>query len=49
MAWALPIEEIRPALEYFEREKKPPPFVTWHNDSRDGTIIGPEGVVPSLQ
>jgi hypothetical protein len=43
MAWALPIEEIRRALDYFERERKPPPFVTWHNDSGDGTIIGPEG------
>jgi hypothetical protein len=36
-------------LEYFEREKKPPPFVTWHNDSGDGTIIGAEGVVFSQQ
>jgi hypothetical protein len=45
MAWALPIEEIRRALEYFDREKRPPPFVTWHNDSEDGTVIGPEGVV----
>ena len=47
LAWALPIEEIRRALEYFEREQKPPPFVTWHNDLGDGTVIGPEGVVLS--
>jgi Immunity protein Imm1 len=32
-AWALPIEEVRRALEYFEREQKRPPFITWHNDS----------------
>ena len=32
MAWALPIEEIHRALEFFEREKKPPHFITWHND-----------------
>jgi hypothetical protein len=39
-AWALPIEEVRQALDYFERERKPPPFITWHNDSEDGTVIG---------
>ena len=39
LAWALPLEEIRCAIAYFEREQKPPPFITWHNDSGDGTII----------
>jgi hypothetical protein len=39
LAWALPIDEIRRALDYFEREQKPPPFITWQNDSKDGTTI----------
>jgi hypothetical protein len=38
-AWALPVEQIRRALSYFEQEHKPPPFVHWHNDSDDGTVI----------
>ena len=40
-AWALPIEEVARALEYFQQEKEPPPFITWHNDSGDGVVIGP--------
>ena len=39
LSWVLPIEEINKALNYFEIEKKPPSFITWHNDSGDGTII----------
>jgi hypothetical protein len=39
-SWALPLAEVRRALEYFEREQRPPPWVTWHNDSDDGTVIG---------
>jgi hypothetical protein len=31
-SWALPIAEVRRALEYFEREHRRPPFVTWHED-----------------
>ena len=38
-SWALPIAEVRRALEYFQREQRPPPFVAWHNDSGDGTTI----------
>ena len=40
LAYALPIKEIRRALEYFKREQKAPPFITWHNDSGDGMVIG---------
>jgi hypothetical protein len=31
-SWALPIAEVRRALEYFEREHRRPPFVVWHED-----------------
>jgi hypothetical protein len=31
-SWALPIAEIRRALEYFGREHQRPPFVIWHED-----------------
>ena len=31
-SWALPISEVRRALEYFEREHRKPPFVDWHED-----------------
>jgi hypothetical protein len=40
LAWALPISQIRQAIEYFRNEQKPPPFVAWHNDSQDGTKLG---------
>lgn len=39
-AWALPVAEVHRALDYFSRENRPPPFVTWHNDSSDGAEIG---------
>jgi hypothetical protein len=39
-SWALPIAEVRRALDYFQREQEPPPFITWHNDSGDGVVIG---------
>lgn len=38
-AWAIPIEDVERALEYFKKEKKAPAFITWHNDSEDGTTI----------
>lgn len=41
-AWALPVEEIRRALAYFGERRKPPPFITWHNDSDDGTTLPTE-------
>jgi hypothetical protein len=31
-SWALPVAEVRRALEYFEREHERPPFVAWHED-----------------
>ncbi|SRR6266508_2103149 len=39
-SWTLPVAEVRRALEFFEREHRPPPCVTWHNDSGDGAVIG---------
>lgn len=39
LAWAFPVSEIRRALDYFKQERKPPPFITWFNDSGDGTTI----------
>ena len=38
-AWAYPTETVERALDYFRRENAPPPFITWHNDSDDGTVI----------
>lgn len=40
VAWTIPIQEIQRALDYFKRTGKPPSFITWHNDSGDGTVIG---------
>ncbi len=40
--WTLPIQEIQRALDYFRQTGKPPSFITWHNDSGDGTVIGDE-------
>ena len=40
LEWALPVEQVQQALEYFRHEQKPPPFVVWHNDSGDGADIG---------
>lgn len=36
-AWAYPTETIERALDYFRRHGAPPHFITWHNDSGDGT------------
>ncbi len=38
-SWALPVEVVQRALEFFAREHRPPPWVTWHNDSGDGAVI----------
>lgn len=38
-SWALPVVEVRRAIEFFEREHRPPPFIHWHNDSGDGTVL----------
>jgi hypothetical protein len=29
-SWALPVEEVREALDYFAREHRRPPFIVWH-------------------
>ena len=31
-SWSLPIAEVRRALDYFAKERKQPPFITWHED-----------------
>lgn len=31
-SWALPVAEVRRALEHFHREHQRPPFVLWHED-----------------
>jgi Immunity protein Imm1 len=38
-SWALPVKEVRRALDFFEKQHKPPSFVAWFNDSRDGATI----------
>ncbi len=42
-AWALPVDVVRRAVESFRQERRPPEFITWHNDSGDGTTIGGDG------
>ncbi|AFM39266.1 hypothetical protein Desaci_0190 [Desulfosporosinus acidiphilus SJ4] len=39
LSWTLPIVEVERALDYFKKEKKPPKFITWHNDSGDNETI----------
>jgi|SRR5215472_9110689 len=34
-SWALPIDVLQTAFAYFEREKKPPSLITWHDDGSD--------------
>jgi hypothetical protein len=31
-SWALPLVEVRRALDYFAREHRRPPLVVWHED-----------------
>src|SRR5215510_5483221 len=31
-SWALPIADVRRALDYFQREHHRPPFVVWHEE-----------------
>jgi hypothetical protein len=31
-SWALPVDEVRRALDYFTTEHRQPPFVAWHED-----------------
>jgi hypothetical protein len=39
-AWGLPIAEVQRALEHFITHGEPAPWLTWHNDSEDGSTIG---------
>jgi hypothetical protein len=39
-AWAYPIQVVERAMGYFRERGAPPPFITWHNDSGDGPVIG---------
>ncbi len=36
-AWAISSREVRRALSYFEEENQIPSWITWANDSGDGT------------
>ncbi len=38
--WALPLATVEKALAFFELNHSPPPFISWHNDSGDGVVIG---------
>jgi hypothetical protein len=38
-SWSISKSEVDRALEFFRRECRPPPFVLWHNDSRDGVQL----------
>jgi hypothetical protein len=31
-SWALPVEEVRRAIEYFENKHQRPPNIVWHKD-----------------
>ena len=39
LSWALPVEQIYKALDYFEKKKRRPPFIVWNNDSNDEEMI----------
>ena len=39
-SWALPIEEVQRAMEHFITKAQPADWLTWHNDSGDGAVIG---------
>ena len=38
-SWALSIFDVKRALKYFQDHNRPPPFIHWHNDSKDGSVI----------
>jgi hypothetical protein len=31
-SWALPIADVRRAIQFFEHEHRQPPFIVWHED-----------------
>jgi len=42
-AWAYSTDVVERAMEYFRQNNLPPPFISWFNDSGDGTTIGGVG------
>ena len=41
-SWAYSTATVERALAFFRARSKPPSFITWHNDSGDGTVCGVE-------
>lgn len=39
LSWVLPIDQIKNALDYFDKNHRPPKFIIWHNDSEDGVSL----------
>lgn len=39
MEWVLPVQEVYKALDYFEKEKKPPLFISWKSDYGEELIL----------
>ena len=39
-SWALPSSEVFRALAYFKEHRRAPPFISWHNESGDGAVLG---------
>jgi hypothetical protein len=39
-AWALSDSKVRNALEHFIKHAELAPWIIWHNDSKDGIVIG---------
>lgn len=39
LSWVLPIHMVERALAFFEKEHRPPTFITWHNDSSEELAI----------
>jgi hypothetical protein len=46
-SWALPIATVERALQFFRTEGRAPPFISWHDDTSDGSHIqaGPNYLV----
>jgi len=40
VSWAVPVEEVKKAMQHFLRTGAPAPWIAWHNDSGDGVVIG---------
>ncbi len=33
LAYALPVEQVKKALDFFEKRHELPDFITWHDDA----------------